>query len=185
MSSYDEDVARTENPIDVVLTVKKLVVAKFVCCLLFCLTADNASLANDLLLKNVRVLDVESGEVSEESDVRISGNEILEIGTSLSPKENEDSLDLSGKFILPGLMDLHSHLLLHPYDEASWNDQVLKESLGLRTIRGTIHARKTLEAGFTTIRELGTEGAGFADVCLLYTSPSPRDATLSRMPSSA
>ena len=185
MSSYDEDVARTENPIDVVLTVKKLVVAKFVCCLLFCLTADNASLANDLLLKNVRVLDVESGEVSKESDVRISGNEILEIGTSLSPKENEDSLDLAGKFILPGLMDLHSHLLLHPYDEASWNDQVLKESLGLRTIRGTIHARKTLEAGFTTIRELGTEGAGFADVAIRDAInngmiPGPRVLTATR-----
>ena len=145
---------------------KKLVVANFVCCVLFWLSGTNASLADDLLLKNVRVLDVESGEVSQESDVRISGGNILEVGTSLEPKENEESVDLSGKFLLPGLMDLHSHLLLHPYNEASWNDQVLKESLGLRTIRGTVHARKTLEAGFTTIRELGTEGAGFADVAI-------------------
>ena len=64
------------------------------------------------------------------------------------------------------MIDLHSHLLLHPYNEASWNDQVLKESLGLRTIRGTVAARKTLEAGFTTLRELGTEGADFADVAI-------------------
>ncbi len=75
-------------------------------------------------------------------------------------------IDASGKFVIPGMIDLHSHLLLHPYDEASWNDQVLKESLGLRTIRATVAARKTLEAGFTTLRELGTEGAGFADVAL-------------------
>ena len=164
---------------------KKLVVANLVCCFLFCWTGYNESLADDLLLKNVRVLDVESGEISEESDVRISGGEILEIGTSLSSKEDEESIDLSGKFILPGLMDLHSHLLLHPYNEASWNDQVLKESLGLRTIRGTVHARKTLEAGFTTIRELGTEGAGFADVAIRDAInagliPGPRVLTATR-----
>ena len=99
---------------------KKLVVANFVCCLLFCLAVDNASLAEDLLLKNGRVVDVESGEVSEESDVRISDGKILEIATSLSPKENEPSIDLSGKFILPGLMDLHSHLLLHPDGNLFW-----------------------------------------------------------------
>ena len=164
---------------------KKLVVGNFVCCLLFLLTGVSTSLADGLLLTNVRVLDVESGEISEESDVRISGGEISEIGTSLESKENEESIDLSGKFLLPGLMDLHSHLLLHPYDEATWNDQVLKESLGLRTIRGTVHARKTLEAGFTTIRELGTEGAGFADVAIRDAInrgmiPGPRVLTATR-----
>ena len=75
-------------------------------------------------------------------------------------------VDLSGLYLIPGLIDLHSHLLLHPYDEASWNDQVLKESLELRTIRGTVAARRTVEAGFTTIRDLGTEGAAYADVAL-------------------
>src|SRR5262249_20760882 len=61
---------------------------------------------------------------------------------------------------------LHTHLLLHPYDETPWDDQVLKEPLELRTVRATVAARATLEAGFTTIRDLGTEGAGFADVAL-------------------
>ena len=75
-------------------------------------------------------------------------------------------IEAAGAFVIPGLIDLHSHLLLHPYDEASWNDQVLKESLGLRTIRATVSARDTLLAGFTTLRELGTEGAGFADVAI-------------------
>jgi len=75
-------------------------------------------------------------------------------------------LDLAGAYLVPGLIDLHTHLLLHPYDEASWEHQVLKESLGLRTARAVAAAKATLEAGFTTIRELGTEGAGYADVGL-------------------
>jgi imidazolonepropionase-like amidohydrolase len=74
--------------------------------------------------------------------------------------------DLDGHYLVPGLIDLHTHLLLHPYDETPWNDQVLTESLELRTIRGVVAARETLLAGFTTIRDLGTEGAAFADVAL-------------------
>jgi imidazolonepropionase-like amidohydrolase len=64
---------------------------------------------------------------------------------------------------MPGLIEGHSHVLLHAYNEAPWNDQVLKESLGLRTARAVNHLRATLMAGFTTIRDLGTEGAGYAD----------------------
>src|SRR5690606_8418638 len=75
-------------------------------------------------------------------------------------------IDLSGTTLLPGLIDAHSHMFLHPYDEASWNDQVLKEPLALRVARATNHARATLMAGFTTVRDLGTEGAGYADVGL-------------------
>jgi imidazolonepropionase-like amidohydrolase len=73
-------------------------------------------------------------------------------------------IELPGTTLLPGLIDAHSHVFLHPYNEASWNDQVLKESLALRTARAVVHARKTLEAGFTTLRDLGTEGAGWGDV---------------------
>src|SRR6185503_13695900 len=68
--------------------------------------------------------------------------------------------------VVPGLIDLHTHLTLHPYDEARWDDQVLKESLEQRTIRAVVQARATLQSGFTTVRDLGTEGAGFADVAL-------------------
>src|SRR5262249_1691204 len=75
-------------------------------------------------------------------------------------------LDLAGLYLVPGLIDLHTHLMLHPYDEASWDDQVLKESLELRTIRAVKAAKATLDAGFTTIRDLGTEGGGYADVAL-------------------
>jgi len=76
------------------------------------------------------------------------------------------TLDLPGLTLLPGLIEGHSHLLLHPYNETTWNDQVLLESQALRVARATIHAQRTLLAGFTTARDLGTEGAGFADVGL-------------------
>lgn len=71
---------------------------------------------------------------------------------------------LPGTTLVPGLMDLHSHLFLHPYNETAWNDQVLKEPEPYRTLEAAQHARDTLLAGFTTLRDLGTEGAGFADV---------------------
>src|SRR4029077_15925786 len=74
--------------------------------------------------------------------------------------------ELPGATLLPGLIEAHSHLLLHPYNETSWDDQVLKESVALRVARATNHARDTLRAGFTTVRDLGTEGAGYADVGL-------------------
>jgi imidazolonepropionase-like amidohydrolase len=73
--------------------------------------------------------------------------------------------------LLPGLIEGHSHILLHPYNETSWNDQVLHEPLALRVARSVNHARRTLEAGFTTIRDLGTEGP-------------PRPTSASRRPSS-
>lgn len=72
----------------------------------------------------------------------------------------------AGTTLLPGLIEGHSHLLLHPYNETSWNDQVLRESLALRVARGVNHARTTLMAGVTTVRDLGSEGAGYADVGL-------------------
>jgi imidazolonepropionase-like amidohydrolase len=75
-------------------------------------------------------------------------------------------IELPGMTLLPGLIDAHSHLLLHPYNETPWDDQVLREPLGLRVARATVHARETLLAGFTTLRDLGTEGAGYADVGL-------------------
>jgi imidazolonepropionase-like amidohydrolase len=73
------------------------------------------------------------------------------------------TIELPGATLLPGLVEAHSHVLLHPYHETSWDDQVLKESRGVRIARAVNHLRATLMAGFTTIRDLGTEGAGYAD----------------------
>jgi imidazolonepropionase-like amidohydrolase len=75
-------------------------------------------------------------------------------------------IDLKGMTLLPGLIEGHSHLFLHPYNETSWNDQVLTESRAERAARAVVHARETLMAGFTSTRELGTEGAGYDDVGL-------------------
>ncbi len=75
-------------------------------------------------------------------------------------------IDLPGATLLPGLIEAHSHMLLHPYNETTWNDQVAREPLALRVARATNHLRVTLLAGFTTVRDLGTEGAGYADVGL-------------------
>src|SRR5262245_41848966 len=72
-------------------------------------------------------------------------------------------VDLPGLTLLPGLVEGHSHILLHAYNETPWNDQVLHEGLALRAARAVNHLRATLMAGFTTVRDLGTEGAGYAD----------------------
>ena len=76
------------------------------------------------------------------------------------------TIPLPGTTLMPGMIEGHSHLLLHPYNEAVWNDQVLREPLALRVARAVNHARATLMAGITTVRDLGTEGAAYADVGL-------------------
>ena len=100
--------------------------------------------------------------------VLVRGDRILAAGPSISAAAPPDArrIALTGATLLPGLIEGHSHLLLHPYNETSWDDQVLHESLTLRVARAVNHARQTLEAGFTTVRDLGTEGAGQADAGL-------------------
>jgi len=75
-----------------------------------------------------------------------------------------ERIALPGKTLIPGLIDLHSHVLLHPYNETTWDDQVIKEQVEYRTLLAGKHAKDTLQAGFTTLRDLGTEGANYADV---------------------
>jgi len=98
--------------------------------------------------------------------VVVDGAHIAAAGPAGDVKIPADAatIDLSGMTLLPGLIEGHAHILLHPYDETSWNDQVLREARALRVARATVHARRTLMAGFTTMRDLGTEGAGYADV---------------------
>jgi imidazolonepropionase-like amidohydrolase len=100
--------------------------------------------------------------------VLVTGNKIVAAGprAQITAPAGATTIDLPGTTLMPGLIDAHSHMLLHPYNETSWNDQVLHESLALRTARGVNHLKATLLAGFTTVRDLGTEGAGYADVGL-------------------
>src|SRR5215813_4945582 len=118
------------------------------------------------LLKPAQVFDGES--MHSGWVVVIRGNRIDNVGplASLQAAAGAKNIDLPGMTLMPGLIEAHSHVLLHPYNETSWNDQNAHESLALRVARATVNLEKTLMAGFTTIRDLGTEGAGYSDVGL-------------------
>lgn len=100
--------------------------------------------------------------------VVVRGDRIEAVGprAQLTVPADATTIALPGTTLMPGLIEGHSHLLLHPYNETPWDDQVLHEALALRVARAVNHARATLMAGFTTVRDLGTEGAGYADVGL-------------------
>jgi imidazolonepropionase-like amidohydrolase len=121
-----------------------------------------------VVLKPARVFDGAALQAHEGWAVVISGERITAAGPADQVKAagNARVIELPGATLLPGLIEAHSHLFLHPYNETVWDDQVLKEPLALRVCRATNHARDTLLAGFTTVRDLGTEGAGYADVGL-------------------
>ncbi len=132
-------------------------------------------------LKPARIFDGE--KIFENYGVIVKGNKIEYVGLQADIEKNLDKatriINLKNCTLLPGLIEGHTHLFLHPYNETSWDDQVLKESRSYRTARAIKHAERTLKAGFTTARELGTEGAGFDDVGLkqaIYENliPGPR-----------
>jgi len=115
------------------------------------------------VLRPARVFDGET--LHDGWAVRVKGNRIDAAGPAASvAAAGAKVIDLPGTTLMPGLVEAHSHVLLHPYNETPWNDQVAHEGLALRTARAVNHLRATLMAGFTTIRDLGTEGAGYADV---------------------
>lgn len=124
---------------------------------------------NAFLLEPDRVFDGVDPNAHAGWAVLVRGDRIAAVGpvAQLSGEAaGAQVINLKGMTLLPGLIDAHSHILLHPYNETTWNDQVLKEPLALRTARAVVHAERTLRAGFTTLRDLGTEGAGYADVGL-------------------
>lgn len=127
-----------------------------------------AQTATTYLLRPDRVFDGVNPLPHEGWVVLVTGERISEVGPAPDVHVPDDavSIDLAGTTLTPGLIEGHSHLLLHPYDEVSWNDQVLRESVAERVARGVNHARAALLAGFTTVRDLGSEGAGYADVGL-------------------
>ncbi len=99
-------------------------------------------------------------------EVLVEGDRIAAVGPHLATPAGTRVIELPGDTMMPGMIEGHGHLFLHPYNETSWDDQVLHEPLAVRTARAIVHARDTLMAGFTSERDLGTEGAGFADVGL-------------------
>lgn len=128
--------------------------------LLFC---GNSAISQTLyLLKPDRIFDGEN--MHEGWQVLVRNNKIEAVGKP--DAKGATVIELKGTTLMPGMIEGHSHLFLHPYNETTWDDQVLKETNAERTVRATVHARNTLLAGFTTVRDLGTEGADYADAGL-------------------
>ncbi len=119
-----------------------------------------------LLLKPAAVFDGVDGQRHAGWQVLVRGDRIVAVGPNLPAPADATVIPLDGTTLMPGMIEGHAHLFLHPYNETSWDDQVLHESLALRTARAVAQARATLHAGFTSLRDLGTEGAGYADVGL-------------------
>lgn len=119
-----------------------------------------------IVLRPARVFDGVDPRPHEGWSVLVRGERIEAAGPSVAVPAGAKVIELPGATLMPGMIEGHSHVFLHPYNEAKWNDQVLLEPLALRTARAVNHARDTLMAGFTTIRDLGTEGAGYSDVGL-------------------
>ncbi|MEO6405986.1 MAG: amidohydrolase family protein [Ferruginibacter sp.] len=137
----------------------------FVFCWMIMSTTARAQNDSFYLFKPARVFDGES--MHNNWVVLVKGNKIIEAGTmNFKLPSNTRIINLEGSTLLPGLIEGHSHLFLHPYNELSWNDQVLTESRAERTARAVTHALATLLAGFTTVRDLGTEGAMYDDAGL-------------------
>ncbi|MET3722855.1 metal-dependent hydrolase family protein [Sphingomonas trueperi] len=119
-----------------------------------------------ILLKPMAVFDAVDGQTHPGWQVLVRGERIVAVGPDLAVPPDAAVIALGGDTLMPGMIEGHAHLFLHPYNEASWDDQVLHEPLALRTARAVAQARATLRAGFTSLRDLGTEGAGYADVGL-------------------
>ncbi len=128
--------------------------------------ARSQAVPRPILLMPEAVFDGRDGQRHAGWHVLVRGEVIVAVGPDISTPADAETVTLPGTTLMPGLIDAHVHLFLHPYNETSWNDQVLKEPLALRTVRAAANARATLMAGFTTVRDLGTEGAGYADVGL-------------------
>jgi imidazolonepropionase-like amidohydrolase len=141
--------------------------------LIICLTGRTGQIADAqepsvYLLKPARVFDGESAQLREGWVALTRGEKIEFVGSpgEITIPAGAKVIEAPGTTLMPGLIEAHSHVLLHPYNETPWNDQVAREHLSLRVARATNHLRDTLLAGFTTVRDLGTEGADYADVGL-------------------
>jgi imidazolonepropionase-like amidohydrolase len=141
---------------------------KFHFCVLFIVVASAAvwgqSAPNDAtVLHAARLLEIESGRVLSPGEVLVQGDRIVEVGTTVKHPAGAAIIDLGDRTLLPGLIDAHVHLFLHPGAE---DLQTVQESVPQRTIVATLAARDDLMAGFTAERDMGTEGAGSADTAV-------------------
>ena len=143
------------------MSMKNLLIIVLFCC-------QNLMAQQVTYLKANRLFDGEN--THEQWGIVVKNQKIDAVGSQKDLERNlpkdAQTIDFGDATLLPGLIEGHSHLLLHPYNETNWDDQVLKEPRAMRVARATVHAEKTLMAGFTTVRDLGTEGADYDDVGL-------------------
>ena len=125
--------------------------------------AQSASASRPIVLHAARLLDVKTGRLLKPGEILVQGERIAEVGTSVKHPAGAEVIDLGDRTLLPGLIDAHIHLFLHPGAE---DLQTVQESVPQRTITATLAARDDLMAGFTAERDMGTEGAGSADTAV-------------------
>src|SRR5580698_4010692 len=119
--------------------------------------------SHPIVLHAARLLDVESGRIITPGEILIEGDVIKEVSAKVTHPAGAEIIDLGDTTLLPGLIDAHVHLFLHPGAE---DLQTVQESVPQRTILATLAARDDLQAGFTAERDMGTEGAGAADTAV-------------------
>src|ERR1700726_4884437 len=143
-----------------------LYVLAFCACLLAFLRrapAQTKASPSPIVLHAARLLDIETGRISAPGEVRVQGERIVEVGSAVAHPAGAQMIDLGDMTLLPGLIDAHVHLFLHPGAE---DLQTVQESVPQRTIMATLAARDDLMAGFTAERDMGTEGGGSGDTAV-------------------
>jgi imidazolonepropionase-like amidohydrolase len=128
-----------------------------------CCPAQTPPVARPIVLHAARLLDVASGKILTPGEVLVRGERIVEAGTSVNHPTGAETIDLGDRTLMPGLIDAHIHLFLHPGAE---DLQTVQESVAQRTLIAVLAARDDLMAGFTAERDIGTEGAGSADTAV-------------------
>jgi imidazolonepropionase-like amidohydrolase len=131
--------------------------------LIACITAFGQTPSHPIVLHAARVLDVESGKMIAPGEILVRGERIAEVGPNVTHDAGAETIDLGDRTLMPGLIDVHVHLFLHPGAE---DLQTIQESIPQRTISAVLAAKDDLMAGFTAERDMGTEGAGSADTAV-------------------
>ena len=125
-----------------------------------CAALSQHSSSKLVAIKCGKLIDGKSDKVMEHVVILVEDNHIKQVGQNVAIPPNTEVVDLTSATVLPGFIDCHTHLLLH---EGDYDEQLLKESIAFRAIRGVVAAKQTLDAGFTTVRDVETEGAMYDD----------------------
>ena len=140
-----------------------VVVALFLALISVASAQSGATSTQPIVLHAARLLEIDTGRLLKPGEVLVQGERIAEVGSAVTHPAGAETIDLGDSTLLPGLIDAHVHLFLHPGAE---DLQTVEESVPQRTILAVLAARADLMAGFTAERDMGTEGAGSADTAV-------------------